>query len=252
MKSVKVALCVPCYGDPKAKFMQSLCEMMAFSSSAKLEIDGQPAKLEFQLFIVSCSLLIESRNRLVAEAWNSKADYMLWLDADHVFPCDALLRLLGRNKFVVGCNYARRANPTSPTASKHGKDDEMDLVWTTEAKASADEVEEVAHLGLGLCLMDMRSLGILDAQAEKEGKEHFWPLFRMDPTPDGIRAIGEDVHFFKKLREAGIKIYCDHALSWELGHCFEIILTNAHTVAQKKQYEEFTRRKLDHMREAAE
>ena len=245
MRKIKIALCIPCHGDTKAKFTQSIAGMIAHSCGATLEFDGEPAKIEFETFIVSCSLLPESRNRLVAEAWNWGADYMLWMDADHIFPCDALLQLLSRNVMIVGCNYARRFIPTSPTASKYGEDDEMDLVWTTKEKAEAGEMEEVAHLGLGFTLMDMRVLGMLDAKAAEQGKEHFWPLFRMDPTPDGIRFVGEDVHFFKLMREAGVKVFLDHRLSWDLGHCSEMILTNAHTVAQKPQYEEWTKRKMD-------
>jgi hypothetical protein len=242
---LKIALCIPCHGQTMAKFTQCLASMITHSLTSTVEMDGQPIKIEFETFLVSCSILPESRNRLVAEAWNWGADYMLWMDADHVFPPDALLRLLSRNQLLVGCNYARRFSPTSPTASKRGEDDEMDLVWTTPEKAEANEIEDVAHLGLGFCLMDMRVLGLLDAKAAKEGKDHFWPLFKMDPTPDGIRFVGEDVHFFKELREAGVPIYCDHSLSWEVGHISEQILTNAHTVVQKDKYVEWTKRKLD-------
>jgi hypothetical protein len=242
---VKIALCIPCHGDTKAKFTQCLAAMIAHTLGARIEMGGEPVKIEFETFIVSCSLLPESRNRLVAEAIHWEADYMLWMDADHVFPCDALLRLLSRNKLVVGCNYARRFNPTSPTASKYGTDNEADLVWTTEEKARGDVVEEVAHLGLGLCLVDMRTYAILEAKATEEGKEHFWPLFRMDPTEDGIRFIGEDVHYFKMIREAGIPVFCDHALSWELGHEFGTLLMNAHTVVQKDKWIEWRKSKLD-------
>jgi hypothetical protein len=128
----------------------------------------------------------------------------------------------------------------------------MDLVWTTKEKAEAGEMEEVAHLGLGFCLMDMRVLDYLHNKAESEGKDNFWPLFRMDPTPDGIRFVGEDVHFFKLIREAGVKVFLDHRLSWDLGHCSEMILTNAHTVAQKPQFKEWTKRKMDKFKEVAE
>jgi hypothetical protein len=176
---------------------------------------------------------------------------MLWMDADHVFPCDALLRLLGRNKLVVGCNYARRFNPTSPTASKLDDKTDKGLVWTTKELFEADSVEEVSHLGLGLCLVDMRVFGLLEIKAQEAGKDHFWPLFRLDPTEDGIRFVGEDVHFFKLLREAGIPVCCDHALSWEVGHISEQILTNAHTVIQKPKWEEWNRHKLDKFKEGA-
>jgi hypothetical protein len=91
--------------------------MVIHTSQAKIIYDDEPVTPELKLFIVSSSLLPESRNRLVAEALNWDADYMLWMDADHVFPCDALLRLLGRSKLVVGFNYARRHTPTAPSGS---------------------------------------------------------------------------------------------------------------------------------------
>ena len=220
--------------------------MIAFSCGAVIEFDGEPAKIEFETLIVSSSILPESRNRLVAEALHCDADYMLWMDADHVFPCDALLRLLGRSEIVVGCNYARRANPTWPTASKRGEDDELDLVWTTRELAEANELEEVAHVGLGFCLIDMRLFTILEHKCET-----FWPLFDMEPTKDKVRFIGEDVHFFKKIKEAGVPIYCDHGLSWELGHISEQVLTNAHCVVQKDRYLEWNKHKLDKFKQEA-
>lgn len=240
MRKLKVALCIPCHGDTKAKFTQSLAAMIAHSCGAVIEYDGEPTRLEFETLIVSSSILPESRNRLVAEALHYGADYMLWMDADHVFPCDALLRLLCRSELVVGCNYARRASPTWPTASKRGDDDELDLVYTTKEKAEANELEEVAHIGLGFCLMDMRLFAILE-----EKSDTFWPLFDMEPTEDKVRFVGEDVHLFKKIREAGVKVYCDHGLSWELGHVTEQILTNAHCLVQKAKYEEWVTHKMD-------
>lgn len=248
---LKIALCIPAYGDVKAKFAQCLAAMIAHTLGAKIELDGEPVEIEFETFIVSSSLLLESRNRLVVEAINWEADYMLWMDADHVFPCEALLKLLGRSKLVVGCNYARRFSPTSPTASKKGEDCEWDLVWTTKEKADALELEEVAHLGLGFCLVDMRVYAILERQATEEGRPHFWPLFDMPVKPDGIGCIGEDVRYFRMLRDAGIKVFLDHELSWELGHIHEQILTNAHTIVQMPKFKEWTRRKLDKFRKEA-
>jgi hypothetical protein len=238
---VKIALCIPAHRQTESKFTQALTDMVIHTCQSTIIFDGEQVTPELKLFIVSSSLLPESRNRLVAEAINWEADYMLWMDADHVFPCDALLRLLGRSKLVVGCNYARRHTPTAPTASKHGSDDEVELIWTTREKAAAGEVEEVAHLGLGLCLIDMRAFAILDAAMDG----NFWPLFRLEPTADNIRFVGEDVYFFKKLRDAGIGVFLDHELSWEVGHLHEVVLMNAHAEVQKDQFLEWSKRKLD-------
>jgi hypothetical protein len=236
---MKIALAVPCHGDTKSKFTQCLAEMLVHTMAARFEVDGEIVQPEIQTFIVSCSLLTESRNRLVAEAIHWEADYMLWMDADHVFPRDALVRLLSHNLPVVGCNYARRLNPTSPTACVEN-DGKIELVWSPR-----EGVDEVAHLGLGLCLFDMRVFGAMDQHYDG----NFWPLFVIEPSANGISSIGEDVFFFKKVREAGVKVHCDHALSWDVGHISEQILTAAHCEIDKPKWLEHQKHKLAKFRE---
>jgi hypothetical protein len=233
---LKIALAIPCHGDTKAKFTQCLAEMLVHTLRATFEMDGKKFVPEIQTFMVSCSLLTESRNRLVAEAINWEADYMLWMDADHVFPRDALVRLLSHNLPVVGCNYARRFNPTAPTACVENDKGKIEITYSPR-----EGVGEVAHLGLGLCLMDMRVFAAMD----KFYGGNFWPLFRIDPTEDGIRFIGEDVFFFKKVRDAGIPVHCDHGLSWDVGHIAEQILTAAHCERDKERWVSFNKTKLD-------
>jgi hypothetical protein len=237
---VKIAICIPCFRQTEAKFTQCLSEMLIYTMSRKIEFKGELVIPQIEVFMVSCSLLTESRNLLVMEALNAEADYMLWMDADHVFPRDALLQLLSHNLPVVGCNYARRHSPTAPTASI--VDDEgARLVWTTKGKADEGLIEEVSHLGLGLCLMDMRVFVALDSHCDG----NFWPLFRIDPTEDGIKFVGEDVFFFKKIRDAGIPVHCDHGLSWDVGHLHEQILTNAHAEIQKEKWIEHRKKRMD-------
>ena len=244
---MKIALAIPVYGVCSARFLYALLKMVNFTHGATIMVGDERVVPELIPLMISCSMLSESRNRLVVEAINADADYMLWLDADHVFPEDALVRLLARSQLVVGCNYARRFDPTCPTAAALGEDEngEEPLLWTTAEKARAEECEEVAHLGLGLCLMDMRIFGALEHKAKAEGQEHFWPLFHFEIQPDGIKTYGEDVYFFRKLRDAGIPVHCDHALSWHVGHCFETILTNGHTVAQKDRWAAWNKTKFD-------
>jgi hypothetical protein len=234
---VRIALAIPCHGDTKAKFTQCLAEMLVHTMSATFMVGDEEVQPEVQTFMVSCSLLTESRNRLVAEAINWEADYMLWMDADHVFPRDALVRLLSHNLPVVGCNYARRFNPTAPTVSVINEDGTMSIAYSPKD----GEPAEVAHMGLGLCLMDMRVFAAMD----KHYEGNFWPLFVIEPAPNGISSIGEDVYFFKKIREAGIPIHCDHALSWDVGHISETILTQAHCEKDRERWLEHSQRKMD-------
>jgi hypothetical protein len=234
---MKIALCIPAYGDTKAKFTQSLANLLIHMHAVKFtDAEGRPIAIEAEVFMVACSMLTQSRHKLVAEAVLWGADYLLWMDADHIFPPDAFARLWARGQAVVGCNYARRCSPTAPTASGFDDDGRKALVYTTREKAEANALEEVAHLGFGLCLIDMRVFDALQVQAEAEGKESFLPLFHFEV--EGSTVIGEDVYFFDKLRAAGIRIFVDHGLSWEVGHIHERILTNAHAAVQQGRWEQ--------------
>lgn len=232
---MKIAICIPAYGDTKAKFTQSLANLLIHIHSVTLtDKDDNRVKPELEVFMVACSMLTQSRHKLVAEAVFWGADFMLWLDADHTFPPDALARLWSRNVPVVGCNYARRCTPTAPTVSGFDDESKKHLVYTTEEKANANELESVAHLGFGVCLIDMRVFDVLQAKAEEEGKASFLPLFHFEV--EGSHVIGEDVFFFDKLRNAGIPIYCDHGLSWEVGHIHEQVMMNAHANVQQQRW----------------
>ena len=234
-RTLKIAICIPAYGDTKAKFTQCLANLLIHIHSVTLtDAEGRRIKPEIEVFMVACSMLTQSRHKLVAEAIFWGADFMLWMDADHVFPPDALARLWSRNVPIVGCNYARRCSPTAPTASGYNEDGKKELVYTTEEKAQANEIEEVAHLGFGLCLIDMRVFDVLQAKAEEKGEDSFLPLFHFEV--EGSTVIGEDVFFFKKLRDAGFKVFVDHGLSWEVGHIHEQVITNAHANVQRDRW----------------
>jgi hypothetical protein len=240
-KTLKVAICIPSYGDPKFKFVHSLVNMLIYSlSHATIQRDGKPLLLEVDTFMVSCSMLTEGRHTLVASAIDWEADYMLCLDADHVFPPDTLMRLLEHGLPVVGCNYARRITPTAPTAAIDSGDEDSTrhILYTTLEKAEAKLVEQCEHLGFGVLLIDMRVFDALQHHADEHGDGNILPLFKFEPTPGKIGMIGEDVFFFRRLAEAGIKPFVDHGLSWEVGHIYELILTNAHAVAHKDKWAE--------------
>jgi hypothetical protein len=230
---LKIAILIPCHGSPEAMFTQCLATMISHTYKAKMEdSEGNPLPVDIETFIVGSSILTEGRHCLVREALAWGADYLLWCDADHIFPPDALCRLLARNLDIVGCNYARRGKPTAPTAAiRRGTTDRENLVYTTEEKAMVGELEEVDHLGFGLCLMHAAVFDALQLHAEQKGEKSMMPLFELKANPDGTGIIGEDVFFFKKCREAGAKVWCDHGLSWEVGHIHKQVLTNAHAVA---------------------
>lgn len=258
MPKIKLAICIPVYGNPESLFLNSLMAAVEHWNRANLTNEkGEAFEKEVETFVVRSSILVENRHRLVAEALKWGADYMLWADADHIFERDAICRLWARNVDVVGCNYPRRCKPTAPTAAKvvapqTPDEDHTNLVYTDAGKASDNLMEEVDHVGFGLCLIRMSVFDRLQLHAEEKGEKSFLPLFVFKTKEDGSGQIGEDVYFFGKLRDAGIKVYCDHGVSWTVGHITEIVLTNAHAIVQQDAWREQGKRMADRYTKAAE
>jgi hypothetical protein len=219
---MKIAVCTPHYGDVTAGYAFSLATMLVRMAKTPVEYNGTVTAPETNLFLATSSVLPQLRNVLYAQAVEWGANYLLWVDADQTFPEDALLRLLSLNLPVVGANYPRRVAPHQPTAV--GLDGQ--LVWTTEELADERKVEQVQSLGFGFCLMDMHVIEGMRAEQREQGEEK--PLFAVEMVGDGTRIIGEDVYFFRQLREAGIPVHVDHALSWTVGHVHSRVLTNDH------------------------
>lgn len=183
--------------------------------------------IQLAVMRMSSSILAQSRTALWRGAEEAGADYLLFLDSDQTFPPDALLRLLARKLPVVGAHYPQRvAGP--PVSCGWGLDGKP-----IRTPRPGMGVEEVKHLGLGLCLIDMRvAPAALSAQAAKEGRANYYPLFAALPDPEGRRHPngmdvfgGEDAYFFDKLRAAGIPAHVDHDLSCEIGHIGHHVFT---------------------------
>jgi hypothetical protein len=186
-----------------------------------------PQPIEIQAFQAQGAQVADNRNVLLQAAMDWGASYILWADVDHVFPADALLRLLSLGLDIVGVNYARRALPTGPTA--HYGDD-RGFVYTTEEKARAGEVEEVGSLGFGLLLTSAAALERMRTFGEsKPDYPSYWPPFAW-------RDAGEDVIFCRKAREAGLKVHVDHGLSWHVEHLTEMPLSIADTLRDRAAF----------------
>lgn len=209
---MKVAICLPVHRYTEALFTFSLAEMVAHSLKTA-------SGLEIRSFMVRGVDPAQARERLAQNALNWAADWVLFLDADHVFPPTTLLRLLAHDADVIGLNQPRRAEPTAPTTWRDGS-----LVWTTLELAGAGAVEKVDFLGFGVCLV---RASVFDSLTR--------PWFWFEQGSDGS-LLTEDYYFCKRARAAGIPVRVDHGLSWEVGHLDEVVLTNARVLADRDRW----------------
>jgi hypothetical protein len=209
---MKIAICLPVHGDTRALFTYKLARMLVATHTkwASLGRDDQP---EVELFMADSSGIAKNREWLATQAQNWKADAILWLDVDQTFPADTLLRLIGRNEPVVGANYPRREDAARPCARRLDPSGQHVEVYTTPEKIAQQLLEPISFMGLGVCLVSMDAL----ARIER-------PYFSGE---------NEDFYFFSKLRAAGIEPMLDHALSAEVGHIRNQVLTNDHSLAAR-------------------
>src|SRR5688572_29556584 len=108
---MKIAVCVPAYGDVKARFVLSLIALITRSIKARVIVGGETDQLDISTHMaVRCPRIEIARETLAQAALDAGSDYILWLDADQTFPDDALLRLIKHNLPFVGCNIRKR-NP---------------------------------------------------------------------------------------------------------------------------------------------
>lgn len=196
---MRVAICVPHYGDVKAEFAQSLARLIAYSLTTKAAGPQGQVKFDIAPFFAKSSLLVAARTRCVVDALKWGANWLLLVDSDQVFPPDALFRIMLHGKPVVGCNYQMRSN-TGPVIPR------------------GSGLEEVDHLGLGFFLIHRSAIEAIAS------KGNGFPLFMVALNETGDGFIGEDVFFCRKLKSAGFPVFCDHDLSREIGHVADFVL----------------------------
>jgi hypothetical protein len=196
---MKIAICIPCHGDPRAAFTLSLAKLLLRDRTETLEV-----------FMGSGGVVALVRERLVetAEKWGAGA--ILWLDSDQTFPADTIERLLAAGEPVIGANIPRRSHDARPTAEVLINGSRAAL-YTTREKAAAGEIESVHLMGLGVCLTSMDALKAIPR-----------PIFN---------ELREDHGLMRKLTEAGFTPKVDHALSAEVGHVGTYTWTNEHSLA---------------------
>jgi hypothetical protein len=206
---MKTAICVPHHGDVKAAFAGSLAQLAAYTARMDVLYNGASVRPQLVTLFDDRGTLELKRTALVRRARESKADYLLWVDSDQVFPPDGLLRLMRHDLPLVGCNYMLR-DGTGPSACGF----EAEPVWS---RAGETGLQSVAAIGLGFCLVKMP---VFDAIAAALPDSR---LFVTEIGRDGEAVRGEDVHFCNLVRQAGFPVMLDHDLSREIGHVAEIV-----------------------------
>lgn len=138
-----------------------------------------------------------ARNQIVEWMFEEDADWVLMIDDDHVFPPDALERLLAHDKDIVAALCLRRSEPYGPFCFT--EETSEGIYRALDLRASEPVLTPVVAVGTGMMLIRRRVFETLPR-----------PWFTISHDS------GEDMLFCKAARAAGIELYCD--LGLQIGH----------------------------------
>lgn len=166
------------------------------------------------------SRIAVNRNLLVQDARAQHATDIMWVDADTKFPINGLVRLLAYDKDIVCSTTARRqGNDMRPIGEPISK----------EADYPGQNLWPMKFVGMPFMLTKLSVFDRLDelfiemsgGKLTKGKIPYFaepprWMVPEIDTNNDEI--VGEDEYFCHFARKAGLDIWCDEELSFEIGH----------------------------------
>ena len=206
---MKTMVAIPCMDTVQTEFADSLLKL-------------RPVGMMMHAFM-PCSLIYKSRNDLGQIAIREKADYVLWLDSDMVFPTELLVDLMADlkdGKDIVSAVCHMRRPPFRPVFYKKLRQgltpDENE--YENYDDYPTDGPFQVEGCGFGCILMRTE---VMQTVMDK-----YHELFA--PLP----GFGEDLSFCIRARGCGFDIWVDPKV--QVGH-------KASTIVTKDTFEAFRR-----------
>jgi len=206
----RVALCIPAYDGWRAE--------MGFDA-LRLAIHSAPL-VDLTVAFTRGQDTSEARNYLVDQILHrdgaEAVDAILWIDADMMFPPDALIRLLLHRVPIVGADYRLRGQPFPRLGMRVDPDNpfgKYKFPSADDPKTGLDDA--MAVLGFGLLLTRMRVYQ--HPEWQRPWFMRTWnPQARRVDNPTGFST--EDTNFCTMARLCGFKVCCDLDLSAEVSH----------------------------------
>jgi uncharacterized membrane protein len=190
-----VMIAVPAMEVVNAEFAQHLA-----MSAANLVAHGIRINCAFNIG----SVITIARRNLVDIFLKSDFDYIFWVDSDMKFPIDTPIRLLKRNKPIVGANYRRRRFPNPNFTGMTGSSGNFQEFQTTDNSPAMELIDVLPH---GLVMVKREVYETVPQ-----------PHYLQEYIPEHNLEIGEDIFFCQRAQQSGYEIWCDQELSREVAH----------------------------------
>lgn len=194
-----IACCIHLSWDfvPK-QFMMSCFKMMAYATG----------KYDLGILCSGGCYMDKVRDALVEESLKNDPDYILWLDADQVYPEDTpeiLMKGIDSGKSVVG--------GVTPLRRYREPLDGKPSVWDINLESNIGHRRDIS-LNYGLIRVDGMGLGGVMMNPEIFKKLEY-PWFFQVWDKEKARRPGVDLQFYGNCKRAGIDVWCDTNLFFE-------------------------------------
>lgn len=193
---IRLYISVASCRDWKPHFGASLC--MLSDRLASNRIGGKLEAVRYDLQ-AQASCLPNAREMALIKAEQNGFTHILYLDDDIEFPQTIVEDLISNNFDVVTANYCRKQEKIAGVCL--GMDGE---VVNSTVKMG---IEEIGWMGMGCTLININSIKHIKP-----------PRFSILWVPERNMYMNEDYYFSMKLRENGIRLYCDNRVSNQIKH----------------------------------
>lgn len=201
-RQARIAICIPARDQMHTATSYDLWNLAQHLSASHIQS---------KLFVSPGTLIANQRHELVLAAKEWGATHVMFIDSDITFPPTSVTALLEQDELIVGAAYSKRVPPFITTAWYSIGD------WDTWVRTN--EVDEalvqVDCMALGFCLIKMEVFDEIDQ-----------PWFQLGFFNG--QYTGEDIEFFRKVKEASIPVWLDIEVTRSLGH----LGTHAFTVVR--------------------
>lgn len=194
-KQVKVLVGIPTLGEIKTQTTASLIQYLGMKQHQSVIVFREDSQLH------------TARNSFVWDAVSHKADYVMMIDSDVVFPPHAIDHLIAEDKDIISGLYYGRIAPF-PVVK-----DFVDGNIRNPRNVSPQVITEVGAVGGGFLLIKMDVFKKLEPPFFYFG---FPQEFGLNEISGPQKDIDPDVTFCLKARKAGFKVFVDS--HFELGH----------------------------------
>jgi GT2 family glycosyltransferase len=210
MKKKTIYVGIPTFKDLPFEFVLSLVDMISHSSK------------KYRILTGFCNRTFRNiaRETLIETALASKADYLLFLDDDMVFPNDTIDRLVKHDVGVVSALAFGRKEPYSPCA--------LNMCYRADDDIIAEEYLHINNWPKD-ALLRVDATGLACTLIKKEVLEAIGKY-----SCTSKEGAGEDVEFMRQCRFKGYSPYVDTGLS--IGHLGDrIVITEGAYNANAKR-----------------